>query len=715
MSIEVTGLSYLTCAAAYLVAALLLGLSRARHRFKGLLLGASLATALWAGAIALAALTSTPIGILDDLTPLLEQARTLAWLAAIAYVLFVAYGKRPDQGTLAILGGATGAATVFIIAVSIWRAMESLTLPTWAVRGSFIAEIVMTVVGLLLIENLFRNSGREARWAVKYLCFGIGGILIYDFFVYAEAALFARVDETLYAARGIIDAMTAPLIILAAARSRKWPIDLHVSRRVVFHSATLLAAGIYLIVMSAAGYYLRVFDTTWGGLAQTVFISAAVLGLVAMLASGSVQARLRDFINRNFFTYRYDYRQEWLRFISVVSDSLNEMSIPERIVRGLANFVESTGGAVWVLHEEDDAYHRVACWNMGNDVLPSIAATDPFIRHLAVVSQVVDLSGKTPKKEFLPAPEIPSWLTSHARAWLVLPLPHTSGLPAFAVLARPRAPRVLDWEDLELLATAGRQAASYIAEENAARSLARVRRFEDFNRQFAFVVHDIKNLTGQMTLILKNAEKHGNNPAFQRDVLATVQDSVTRMHQLLGQLRATRPGATDNSAVVDLKALIEKLATDWRLQVPGLRAEIAPGPVAVAADTAKLTQVFNHLIQNGVDAAGPDGQVSITLRRSEDGASGHWAEIVIADDGPGMDPAFVAEKLFQPLDSTKATGFGIGAYQCRQQVREMNGRLLVDSVVGTGTRMIVRLPLVAERLTATTAEAQVVQGLYRHG
>lgn len=122
MSIEVTGLSYLTCAAAYLVAAFLLGLSRARHRFKGLLLGASLATALWAGAIALAALTSTPIGILDDLTPLLEQARTLAWLTAIAYVLFVAYGKRPDPGTLAILGGATGAATVFIIAVAIWRA-----------------------------------------------------------------------------------------------------------------------------------------------------------------------------------------------------------------------------------------------------------------------------------------------------------------------------------------------------------------------------------------------------------------------------------------------------------------------------------------------------------------------------------------------------------------------------------------------------------------
>ena len=302
----------------------------------------------------------------------------------------------------------------------------------------------------------------------------------------------------------------------------------------------------------------------------------------------------------------------------------------------------------------------------------------------------------------------------------MLPLPHASGLPAFAVLARPRAPRVLDWEDVELLATAGHQAASYIAEEIAARSLTRARRFEDFNRQFAFVVHDIKNLTGQMTLILKNAEKHGNNPAFQRDVLATVQDSVTRMTQLLGQLRAAKPGAADHAGVNDLKALIKKLAADWRLQVPGLTAEITSAPVAVAADPAKLTQVFNHLIQNAVDAAGPDGHVNITLRRNEDGASGAWAEIVITDDGPGMDAAFVAEKLFQPLDSTKATGFGIGAYQCRQQVREMSGRLLVDSVVGTGTRMTVRLPMVAEAVATATTEtpvpqSPVTQGMYRYG
>jgi signal transduction histidine kinase len=133
--------------------------------------------------------------------------------------------------------------------------------------------------------------------------------------------------------------------------------------------------------------------------------------------------------------------------------------------------------------------------------------------------------------------------------------------------------------------------------------------------------------------------------------------------------------------------------------------------------------VLNHLIQNAADAAGPDGHVSVSLgirsgqegREDEDGsAPQQWAELIIADSGPGMDAAFINEKLFQPLDSTKAAGFGIGAYQCRQHIKELGGRLLVDSVVGAGTRMIVRLPLAAERPSSSRAASAAPQGIYTH-
>jgi hypothetical protein len=258
MSIEVTGISYLTCTVAYVLASLLLALSRSQTRFKGLLLAATVITAAWSATVAGVHLVSASGEELQLAAQVLEQLRALAWLAVIAFVIVIAYGKRPDPMIASAIGIAAGASMVWAIAAAVWSGFGEL--PTWAVRSSFIAQILVAVTGLLLLENLFRNSGPDARWAVKYICFGLGGMFIYDFFVYAEAALFARVDATLFAARGLIGAMTAPLVIIAAARARSWPIDLHVSRRLVFHSATLLGAGIYLIVMSAAGYYLAVFN-----------------------------------------------------------------------------------------------------------------------------------------------------------------------------------------------------------------------------------------------------------------------------------------------------------------------------------------------------------------------------------------------------------------------------------------------------------------------
>ena len=278
--------------------------SRAQHRYKTLLILGTLTTAAGAATVSLARLVPAWAPVVDLLVPIFEQARTLVWMMAVGFVLFVVYGKRPERSTFILIAGTTAVAMLYVIGITIFAGAVGDLLPTPLVRAAFIAQVLVAVVGLLLLENLFRNSGRDARWAVKYLCFGLGGMFVYDFFVYAEAALFAQINPTLYAARGIIDAMAAPLVIVAAARSRKWPIDLHVSRKLVFHSATLLGAGIYLIVMSAVGYYLKASDSTWGGLAQVVFLSAGALGLIVVLASGSVQARVRDFVNRNFFSYR---------------------------------------------------------------------------------------------------------------------------------------------------------------------------------------------------------------------------------------------------------------------------------------------------------------------------------------------------------------------------------------------------------------------------
>ena len=110
---------------------------------------------------------------------------------------------------------------------------------------------------------------------------------------------------------------------------------------------------------------------------------------------------------------------------------------------------------------------------------------------------------------------LPQWLQAIPKAWLVVPLIQHRKLFGFVVLAQPRSRVKLNWEVSDLLKVAGNQAASYLAQHEAANALLVARQFESFNRMSTFVVHDLKNLVSQLSLLLSNAEKHKKNPEFQ--------------------------------------------------------------------------------------------------------------------------------------------------------------------------------------------------------
>src|SRR5207248_3080038 len=154
-----------------------------------------------------------------------------------------------------------------------------------------------------------------------------------------------------------------------------------------------------------------------------------------------------------------------------------------------------------------------------------------------------------------------------------------------------------------------------------------------FNRRFAFVVHDLKNLASQLSLILKNAERHGGNPEFQRDVLATVRHSVNRMNTILEQLGAERRKGA-NAGPVELGDLI---AREWSGagRAGNLETELSAAPVLVEADPEQVLRVLRHLVQNALDAVGETGQVRIAL-----GTAANEAVIRVTDDGPGMSAEF---------------------------------------------------------------------------
>jgi putative PEP-CTERM system histidine kinase len=246
----------------------------------------------------------------------------------------------------------------------------------------------------------------------------------------------------------------------------------------------------------------------------------------------------------------------------------------------------------------------------------------------------------------------------------------------------------LNWENLDLLKTAGRQAASYLALSDAAEALAEARQFEGFNRLSAFVIHDLKNLIAQLSLVASNAKRHRQNPAFIDDAMKTIENAVSKMNRLMVQLKSAE-GIAPTSSRVDLVPLLKDLVEAREGSEPAPVALLETDRAEVMAEVDRLSAVLGHVVQNAQDATPPDGLVEVGLR-----LRGDQAIVEIRDTGSGMDQEFIEQRLFRPFDSTKGlTGMGIGAYECREFVRALGGQVDVVSRPGQGTRFIITMPL----------------------
>ena len=686
-------ISHATAAVAFLSLLVLAAISWQRGAVGPWLLVACAATIAWAAATAYNFMAGHDIG---TTVSILEIMRTAGWVAFLTAVLA---HSRVSGGLSfqwrAIIGAIFALCLVLAICEISGLGFLRNFLPTGIPDPSIMSRLILAIGGIMLVENLYRYTRREHRWGIKLLCLGIGSLFVYDFLMYSDGLLYFRVSDDLYAARGVTNALIAPLIALSARRNPGWSIDVFVSRHAIFHSATLIGAGLYLLMMAAIGYYLREFGGEWGTVLQTAFLFGSVIFLALVIFSGAFRARLKSIISENFFSHKYDYRDEWLRSISMFSSSEAGLSLPRRVMEGVANIVESPQSAIWAA-EGIDKFAPLESWNMS--VPQGVQLADQsFTRFFEEEQTVINLDDAKTSHQAYANVTIPEWLREISRGWLVVPLLHHERLYGFLLLSEPRAPRNVDTEDYVLLTTVGRQAASYLAERASARALAESQQFDEFNRRFAFVLHDVKNLVSQLSLLVQNAEKHKNNPQFQEDMLETVEESVEKMNSLLVRLHAGGKEVAVNAIVV-LEPLLEKVVNSIAGSKKKLIFESKVNGVAVVADEDRLRAVIAHLIDNALEATREGGEVAVRLS-----ARGADAIVEVEDTGMGMDEEFVRNELFRPFRTTKDGGFGIGVYESREFVRELGGRMDVDSEKGQGTTIRISLPAI--RSDNTTDES----------
>jgi putative PEP-CTERM system histidine kinase len=677
---SIASYSYLVAALSFLVLCGML-LTRWRSRTHATpITVAAVASLAWSAALAWQANQALAWSVWTDA---LEILRNGAW-SAFLVVLIGNYRDPKSRWPLKLQGWTLAIAAFYLLFFlgTVAGAWHLEFIHTSGMMPSVTARVALAVLGIVLVEQLYRNKSLQERWALKFACLGIGAMFAYDFYLFSNTMLFHQVDTDIWAARGVINALTVPLVAMSVARSASWSSELALSRRVMFHTAALFGSAIYLLAMGSAGYYLRFVGGSWGTVMQVAFLFGALMLLVVILFSGTFRSWLKVFISKHFYRYNYDYREEWLRFTRTLSESGPGLGV--RTIQAVGELVESPGGVLFVRREsgvyEPDSYWHVPVENI------SEPADSPFCQFLESKQWVVDLNEHAERPALYDDMPLPAWMTAFARRWLVVPLIMQGKLFGFMLLMRPRSPVVLNWEVIDLLKIAGNQAASYLSQQDAATALMVARQFESFNRMSTFVVHDLKNLVSQLSLLIPNAEKHRNNPEFQRDMLDTVNHSVQKMKLLLQKLSRSESPEHLVPLAVD-KVLISALALKAAFE-PHPVLELVDPALLVVADRERLERVLGHLIQNAIEATPKDGKVAVSLRRHEG-----QAQIIIADTGEGMSEEFIRERLFKPFETTKSAGMGIGVFESQEYITELGGKIELVSEVGVGTSFYVNLPL----------------------
>ena len=617
----------------------------------------------------------------------IEAIRNLSWFFLLSVLLSSQQFNKPYF----LLRHSWRALCVILITISI-VILESFANLRYQVQQLIgfdfrpFVHIGFSLLGLILIEQLYRNALQDQRWAIKFICLGLASVFAFDFVLYSKALLFSVLDMSLWESRGFINALIVPMIAVSLKRLTKDQIRLQASNKLIFHTTVLLGAGSYLLLMSMAGYYIKVYGGSWGAVAQISFIFLAILLLLVFFISGKIRALIKVYFSKHLFQHRYDYREEWIKLSKNLANLTSLDDLSNFIINTLSKLVDSSGGGIWVKNEQGD-YYLAAEQNLELLTRRVVSKNEPLIRFFSKKQWVIDFVEYFNDPGIYENSGLEKWHTDVEQIWLIVPLFQKTSLEGFVVLTEPRVPRLIDWDDHDLLKTVGMQLANALALTQASDSLSRSRQFEAYNRFSAFLVHDLKNLVAQISLIVKNSEKHKRNPEFIDDSIETLENVVKKIDHLLAQLKKGNTG-TNKASKIKLSSVLKDVAIQQTGNQPMLKIEMDAEEYIIDGEAGKMAAILGHLVQNAQDATADDGEVKIQVSKEQQ-------EIVvrIIDTGCGMDEKFIQQRLFKPFDTTKGNaGMGIGVYEAQEYIHQQAGKITVVSKLNEGTIFSLYLP-----------------------
>ena len=549
----------------------------------------------------------------------------------------------------------------------------------------YVLILILLVAALANFEGTLVNASPDALWRAKLELVALGSMLAVLIFYYSHALLYRTLNMELVPLRSLLF-VVATLMMTYSRTHWRGPARVKVSQTVIFRSVVVAVVVGYLLLLVALGEGMKYFGPMFPRVLalSLVFVSGVILLL--LLLSERLKREIKVFLHKHFYQSKYDYRAQWLSLTERLSASQSSEELVKGVLTAYCDIFGVKGGALFL-------YQQGCGWFCATAILEI-----PQIRQ--VLSDENLLVGYLREKrwvfcsaDFNPeiAEENREFLDQN-RISFVIPLFEAELLTGFIALGEQVVPdEQYRYEDFDLMKAIARQASLAIQHQRLSEQITQARAMEAVGNLATFVAHDLKNLAATISLIVENAGEHLDNPEFQRDMLQSLGNTSRKMHGLIGRLRNLGESELLHMGAVDLLALAQQAAR----QVQGGTVAVLGSRQTALGDPVELEKVLVNLFINAIEASQPGAPVTAEVGFQD------APFIRVTDRGCGMTPAFIKNELFVPFHTTKATGLGIGMYQCRQIVAAHGGRIEVASVQGEGTVFTVWFPVSRSEGTAT--------------
>lgn len=539
---------------------------------------------------------------------------------------------------------------------------------------------------LAQLENTLRASRGMSRWQIKYIIFGVGANMALMIYLSSQMLLFSAMRAESVFLTSIVLLITTSMMAVFIVRHKLLDVNIFISRYVVYNSVTVLAVGAYFLAMGLVIHGMRLFNIPFNSLLIPLFVFLSALALVVILFTSSLRRKVQLFINRNFYSHKYEFRDKWLETTEKISSKSSEKEISDILVELLSGTMGAKGVRLWLYDPVMKGFFLTGTGEAPANAGEKVLQDHPLVKTINNVKGpflLPDIKGVTEDE----MSEIRG--VAAPGGVICAPLLADQELMGFVIQGSDISGEPYREDDFELLKAITTQAAVQLKNIRLAQDLTSIKEIEAFHKLSAFVMHDLKNLTNSLSLISQNARFNMENPEFRKDVFRTVENTVRKMKVLIDKLSNLPRGIELTTEPVLLGEVVEGAIG----KLPGtamdgveIRSNIRDLPL-VLIDREAMEMVFINLLLNACEAM---GKGVITISGS---VRGGQAEVGVSDSGPGIAADFLKDGLFRPFRTTKKNGLGIGLFQCKAMVEAHGGSIEVESGEGKGATFKVRLPL----------------------